>query len=333
MEEKNKILLKRLLIVVLIIVIISIIATVGIGNYFVNYAILRTGNGGDREVKNADSIEVANIDNESEKIIEYNKNNEKQLANEWAETIENKKVEVIAKDGIILRGTEYIIDEHSDKWAIVLHGYHSNPDSVLSIGMHFSEKGHNVLIPSMRASNDSEGQYIGMGWLDKDDLQCWINLIIEQNDNADIILHGSSMGAATVLMASGDELPSNVKAIIEDSGYTSVWDIFASEAKARFNLPTFPILNMFELVANIRAKYDIKEASAVEQVKKSNVPILFIHGDSDDFVPEYMCEELYEAANCRKDKLIIHNAGHTESRYKEPDTYYNKIFDFLENIE
>lgn len=333
MEEKNKILLKRLLIVVLIIVIISIIATVGIGNYFVNYAILRTGNGGDREVKNADSIEVANIDNESEKIIEYNKNNEKQLANEWAETIENKKVEVIAKDGIILRGTEYIIDEHSDKWAIVLHGYHSNPDSVLSIGMHFSEKGYNVLIPSMRASNDSEGQYIGMGWLDKDDLQCWINLIIEQNDNAEIILHGSSMGAATVLMASGDELPSNVKAIIEDSGYTSVWDIFASEAKARFNLPTFPILNMFELVANIRAKYDIKEASAVEQVKKSNVPILFIHGDSDDFVPEYMCEELYEATNCRKDKLIIHNAGHTESRYKEPDTYYNKIFDFLENIE
>lgn len=170
MEEKNKILLKRLLIVVLIIVIISIIATVGIGNYFVNYAILRTGNGGDREVKNADSIEVANIDNESEKIIEYNKNNEKQLANEWAETIENKKVEVIAKDGIILRGTEYIIDEHSDKWAIVLHGYHSNPDSVLSIGMHFSEKEYNVLIPSMRASNDSEGQYIGMGWLDKDDL-------------------------------------------------------------------------------------------------------------------------------------------------------------------
>ena len=62
---------------------------------------------------------------------------------------------------------------------------------------------------------------------------------------------------------------------------------------------------MFELVANVRAKYDIKEASAVEQVKKSNVPILFIHGDADNFVPEYMCEELYSAANCIKDKLII----------------------------
>ncbi len=92
MEEKNKILLKRLLIVVFIIVIISIVANIGIGNYFVNYAILRTGNGGDREIKNTDSIEVVNIDNEAEKIIEYNKNNEKKIANEWAETIENKKL-------------------------------------------------------------------------------------------------------------------------------------------------------------------------------------------------------------------------------------------------
>ena len=269
MQEKNKKtkILKKLLIALLIIIVVLIFTTIGIGNYFVNYTILRTGNGGDREVKNTESIEAASIDNEAERIIEENKNKERKLANEWAETIENKKVEVTAEDGIILRGTEYLINEQSDKWVIVLHGYHSNPDSVISIGMHFSEEGYNVLIPSMRASNESEGKYIGMGWLDKDDLKCWINLIIEQNNNAEIILHGSSMGAATVLMASGDALPNNVKAIIEDSGYTSVWDIFASEAKARFNLPTFPILNMFELVANVRAKYDIKEASAVEQGK------------------------------------------------------------------
>ena len=332
MEEKNKILLKRLLIAVLIIVIISIVATIGIGNYFVNYAILRTGNGGDREVKNADSITVANIDNEAEKIIEENKKNEKQLANEWSETIENKKVEVKAKDGITLRGTQYIKDESSNKWAIILHGYRSTPNSIISIGMHFSKEGYNVLIPSMRACSESDGEYIGMGWLDKEDLQCWINLIIKQNENAEIILHGSSMGAATVLMASGKDLPTNVKAIVADSGYTSVWDIFASEAKARFNLPTFPILNMFEIVANVRANYDIKEASALEQVKNNKTPILFIHGDADDFVPEYMCEELYEAANCKKDKLIIHDAGHTDSKYKEPETYYNKIFEWV-NLE
>ena len=331
MKEKNKKsnIIKIILITISIIIIISIAITIGVGNYFVNYAILRAGNGGDREVKNKDTIEVANIDNETEKIIETNRQEEKQLANQWSENIKKENVEATAKDGIILRGTEYIKDEKINNWAIVLHGYRSNPESVISVGMHFFERGYNVLIPNMRATGESEGEYIGMGWLDKDDLKCWIDLIVKQNSNSNIVLHGSSMGAATVLMASGDKLPTNVKAIIEDSGYTSVWDIFASEAKVRFNLPAFPVLNMFELVANYRAKYDIKKASALEQVKKASIPILFIHGDSDDFVPEYMCEQLYEAANCKKDKIIIHGAGHTDSRYKEPETYYNKIFDFL----
>lgn len=89
---------------------------------------------------------------------------------------------------------------------------------------------------------------------------------------------------------------------------------------------------MFQIVAKVRAGYDIKKASALEQVKKSKTPILFIHGDADDFVPEYMCEQLYEATNCKKDKLIIKDAGHTDSKYKEPDTYYNKIFEFINNI-
>lgn len=184
----------------------------------------------------------------------------------------------------------------------------------------------------MRGCGESEGKYIGMGWLDKDDLQVWIKLIVEQNENSEIILHGSSMGSATVLMASGDNLPSNVKAIIADSGYTSVWDIFASEAKKRFNIPKFPVLNMFQVVAQIRAGYNIKKASALDQVKKSKTPILFIHGNADDFVPEYMCEQLYEAANCKKEKLIIEGAGHTDSKYKEPETYYNKMFEFINNI-
>ncbi len=329
-KSKNNKVLKIFLIIILLLIIISAIATIVVGNYFVNYAILRTGNGGDREVKNAQVIE---IDDEVEKTIEKNRQREKELAEKWAKNTKNEKVEVKTKDKLILRGTEYFSNEQSNNWVIILHGYHSNPDSVISIGKHFSEKGYNVLIPSMRASNESDGEYIGMGWLDKEDLKCWINLIIEQNKDAQIVLHGSSMGAATVLMASGDGLPGNVKAIIEDSAYTSVWDIFASEAKARFNLPSFPVLNMFKVVASMRAKYDIKEASALEQVKKATIPILFIHGNKDDFVPEYMCEELYKATKSKKEKLIINEAGHTESRYKEPETYYTKIFEFLKVIK
>ena len=323
--KKEKI-LKIIIAIILILILLGVGLTEVIGNYFVNYAIARSGAGGDRKISQESTIEVLG---EDEKIIENNKKIAKENSEKWSEAIQQKQVEVKANDNITLRGTEYLNQEETNKWAIILHGYRSNPSSVLTIGEHFSEKGYNVLIPSMRACADSEGEYVGMGWLDKEDLKCWINLIIEENKNAEIILHGSSMGAATVLMASGDELPANVKNIIADSGYTSVWDIFASEAKARFNLPEFPVLNMFQIVANRKAKYDIKEASSLEQVKKSKTPILFIHGDKDDFVPEYMCEKLYDATNCKKEKLIIHGAGHTDGKYREPEKYYNTIFDWI----
>jgi fermentation-respiration switch protein FrsA (DUF1100 family) len=323
--KKEKI-LKIIIAILLILILLGVGLTEVIGNYFVNYAIARSGAGGDRKISQESTIEVLG---EDEKIIENNKKIAKENSEKWSESIQQKQVEVKANDNITLRGTEYLNQEETNKWAIILHGYRSNPSSVLTIGEHFSEKGYNVLIPSMRACADSEGEYVGMGWLDKEDLKCWINLIIEENKNAEIILHGSSMGAATVLMASGDELPANVKNIIADSGYTSVWDIFASEAKARFNLPEFPVLNMFQIVANRKAKYDIKEASSLEQVKKSKTPILFIHGDKDDFVPEYMCEKLYDATNCKKEKLIIHGAGHTDGKYREPEKYYNTIFDWI----
>ena len=323
--KKEKI-LKIIIAILLILILLGVGLTEVIGNYFVNYAIARSGAGGDRKISQESTIEVLG---EDEKIIENNKKIAKENSEKWSEAIQQKQVEVKVNDNITLRGTEYLNQEETNKWAIILHGYRSNPSSVLTIGEHFSEKGYNVLIPSMRACADSEGEYVGMGWLDKEDLKCWINLIIEENKNAEIILHGSSMGAATVLMASGDELPANVKNIIADSGYTSVWDIFASEAKARFNLPEFPVLNMFQIVANRKAKYDIKEASSLEQVKKSKTPILFIHGDKDDFVPEYMCEKLYDAANCKKEKIIIHGAGHTDGKYREPEKYYNTIFDWI----
>ena len=326
---KTKKIIKVIIIFVVILLVLGIALTEGIGSYFVNYAIARNGAGGDRKISNEAKIEIVG---EDEKIIEDNRTKEKESAEEWSAEIDKKSVEVKANDNIVLRGTQYLINDNTNKWAIILHGYRSTPESVLTIGEHFSNEGYNVLIPSMRACSESDGEYLGMGWLDKEDLKCWINLLIEQNNEAEIILHGSSMGAATVLMASGDELPENVKCIIADSGYTSVWDIFASEAKARFNLPAFPALNMFQIVANRKAKYDIKEASALEQVKNSKTPILFIHGNKDDFVPEYMCEQLYEAANCKKEKLIIEGACHTDGKYREPEKYYNTIFEWITSI-
>lgn len=330
----NKI-LKRILAVILTIIIIIWIATILIGGYFVRYALYRNGAGGNREIKN-EQVKIENQDSDKA-IIDKNKKEEKTEVKKWLEETTQEKLEIKAKDDITLRATAYYNkteNQENHNWVIVAHGYRSKPSWVASIGMHFyKEKGYNVLIPSMRATEESEGKYIGMGWLDKDDIIGWINKIILKDKNAKIILHGSSMGAATVLMASGEKLPSNVKAIIADSSYTSVWDIFKSELKARFNLPSFPLMQMFRLIAIIQAKYDIKEASVIDQVKKSNTPTLLIHGDADDFVPVTMEPEIYNAIPVEKDQLIIHGAGHTKSRYREPETYYKKVYEFIDKYQ
>ena len=334
MKDKSKNISKKIITTIVTILILILITTIAIGGYFVRYALYRDGAGGNREIKN-EQVKIEEKDTDKA-IIDKNKQEEKPEVKIWSEETPQEKIEIKAKDDITLRGTAYYnkTQEENHNWVIVAHGYRSKPSGVASIGMHFyKEKGYNVLIPSMRSTEESEGKYIGMGWLDKDDIVKWVEKIITLDKEAKIVLHGSSMGAATVLMASGETLPSNVKSIIADSSYTSVWDIFKSELKARFNLPAFPLMNMFRIVAKIQAKYDIKEASVINQVAKSKTPILLIHGDADDFVPVSMEPEIYNKIPVEKEQLIIHGAGHTQSRYREPETYYKKIFEFVEKYQ
>ena len=194
----------------------------------------------------------------------------------------------------------------------------------------FYDMGYNVLVPDLRGHGQSEGDYIGMGWHDRLDIIRWINKIIEEDKDANIILHGVSMGAATVMMTSGEELPSNVKVIIEDCGYTSVKDEFAYQLKALFKLPSFPIINVASLMCKMKAGYWFGEGSAVKQVAKSKIPTLFIHGDADDFVPYFMLDKLYYAANCTKEKLVIKGAAHARAAVVDPELYWNTIKKFID---
>ena len=189
--------------------------------------------------------------------------------------------------------------------------------------------GYNILIPDLRSHGLSEGNYIGMGWDDRLDIIKWINTILNDDPDAEIVLHGVSMGASTVLMVSGEEIPSNVKAIIADCGYTSVWDEFSYQLDNLFSLPPFPIMNVSSLVAKIKAGYFLGDASAIKQVKNSKTPILFIHGDEDDFVPYYMMDELYDATNSEKEKLTIKNAGHAKASEIDPETYWTTVSNFI----
>ncbi len=295
-----------------------------VGNYFFNYALVRQE--GIITAAGVDPNAPQSVETEQEKI---NKQKSEEAVEAWLPIVKTDEITIKSEDNLDLWGKIYLQDNESDKWGIIAHGYTSNSENIQSIALNFYNKGYNVLTPDMRAHGNSEGNYIGMGWLDRKDLLKWINYIVDLDEDSQVVLYGESMGGATVMMTSGEELPSNVKAIVEDCGYTSVFDIFKKELKERFGLPSFPILNAANLITNIRADYDIKEASALEQVKKSKTLILFTHGSNDGFVPVEMVYELYEAATCEKDILVIEGADHGAAPDVDPETYYNKVFDFL----
>ena len=236
---------------------------------------------------------------------------------------------ITSYDDLKLHAYEIINENPTDKWAIVVHGYTSEGKLVSAKAKHLYDMGYNVLVPDLRGHGTSEGDYIGMGWHDRLDVVNLIDTTIKENPNAKIVLHGTSMGAATVLMVSGEELPSNVKAIIADCGYTSAWDEFTYQLDALFGLKPFPVMQLSNIVTKIKSGYSLKDASALEQVKNSKTPILFIHGDEDDFVPYSMMEELYDATSSEKEMITIEGAGHDDSYLVNPTLYWNTITEFL----
>ena len=223
----------------------------------------------------------------------------------------------------------YVVTQNSNKWAIVVHGYGGSGKLMSDKSKYFYDMGYNVLIPDLRGHGKSEGDYIGMGWKDRLDIISWINFIIKENPNAEIVLHGTSMGAATVLMTSGENLPSNVKAIVADCAYTSAWDEFSYQLETYLKVPSYYILNVTNMVTKLKAGYSLKEASALECVKKATVPILYIHGDKDKFVPYSMMDKLYDATNSPKEKLTIEGGEHANSDLVSPFLYWLTVEDFL----
>lgn len=264
------------------------------------------------------------------KDIIYAEYNDKNLndAQKWLEEKSNysdKYIESYDK----LQLHSYVVTQNSNKWAIVVHGYGGSGKLMSDKSKYFYDMGYNVLIPDLRGHGKSEGDYIGMGWKDRLDIISWINFIIKENPNAEIVLHGTSMGAATVLMTSGENLPSNVKAIVADCAYTSAWDEFSYQLETYLKVPSSYILNVTNMVTKLKAGYSLKEASALESVKKATVPILFIHGDKDKFVPYSMMDKLYDATNSPKEKLTIEGGEHANSDLVSPFLYWLTVEDFL----
>ncbi len=240
-----------------------------------------------------------------------------------------KHASITNRDGLILRARYRVHASETHRWIISIHGYKDSHHFMLPYGAVFYRKGYHVLLPDNRAHGVSEGKYIGMGWLDKEDIAEWIDWIIRRDSQAQIILHGISMGGATVMMTAGKNLD-HVVGYIEDCGYTSVWDIFACVMKRDYHLPAFPILHACRAISRRRLGYDYVKASALTQLADCDKPMLFIHGEKDDFVPTDMGYEVYKAFPGTKELYIAKDAGHANAMDYDPRTYFATIFAFID---
>ena len=237
---------------------------------------------------------------------------------------------ITSEDGLRLHATYFPVKD-SMKTVICFHGYTSeglNDYSTLAI--FYRNHGFNLLIVDERAHGKSEGTYIGFGTLDRKDALLWIQKVCEyQGERVRILLHGDSMGGATVLMTSGLELPSQVKAIVSDCAFTSAWEVFESVLKNMYHMPAFPVLHTANEMVKRNAGYDLRECNAKQEVAKAKIPILFLHGREDTFVPCEMAYQLYDACRTEKKLVIIEGAGHVESCYKDPVLFEGAIEEFI----
>ena len=221
--------------------------------------------------------------------------------------------------------------EGKNRAVLCLHGYTSQGcKDFIGLTDYYFKNGFAQLHPDARAHGTSEGDFIGFGCLDRKDALGWINKIIEKcGEDVEIYLHGISMGGATVLMTSGLELPPQVKGIISDCAFTSPKEVFTSVLKTMYHMPAFPIIQGANFLNKKLAGYGMDECNASREIATTKLPILFIHGSKDTFVPVEMCEKLYKACNSPKMKLIVKGAAHAESYFKDMDAYEDALNKFI----
>ena len=266
------------------------------------------------------------------KMAEYASN--MSYVGEWAAKQHFEDVNIHSTDGLLLHAYYLAAPSPSDKLVIVHHGYTSNAMDSCTHALFFHNLGYEVLLLDLRAHGKSEGEFVGFGILDRFDTLEWVKYCRERfGDGIKIVLHGTSMGGATVLMALGlPEIQSAVSAVIADCAYTSPYEIFAHVVEKDYHLPPEEILKGAGERSKAAAGYSFDEYSTLDALQDNHVPVLFIHGMEDKFVPTWMTQKNYDACTSMKKLLFVENAGHGSSVFENLELYEQTEKEFLAEV-
>lgn len=268
---------------------------------------------------------------DTEQYAPYKEKSHKMIAD--ALKIPYEGIRAISFDGLQLFAKLYLTDENAP-FEIMFHGYKSAAEKDFSGGVKIAlNGGFNVLLVDQRAHGKSGGKALSFGVNERFDCLTWINYVLARfGADKKIFLYGMSMGAATVLMATELNLPENVIGVVTDCGYTSPAEIIKKVLNDR-KFPIFPTYNLIRLGGKLFGGFDIESASAKNALKNCKIPVLFIHGGDDRFVPCDMGRENFNACAAQNKRLlIIDGAGHGISYFLDKTAYMKAISDFLSDV-
>ncbi len=249
----------------------------------------------------------------------------------FLDALPSEQVQIFAQDGTPLHAVFYPSQRpEQGKVVLAIHGHKTDGKTNFSVfAKFFYQMGYALLIPDNRAHGNSGGKVIGFGWLDHKDCLLWMQYLRQRmGEPCKILLHGVSMGAATVLMAAG-ERPEKLQGVIADCGFTSALEEFRHVLHEYYHLPAIPFLPIASAICKLRAGYTFAQCSAREQLKKARVPILFIHGQRDRFVPTWMSEEMYRGYAGPKQLFLAPTADHATAYFLHQQEYEAAVRSFL----
>ncbi len=253
----------------------------------------------------------------------------------WFRDMSPEEVSIVSFDGLELYGRLLLQKRATRGTVIMMHGYHSAGEGDFACQLrHVYELGFNILLPDERAHGKSQGEYICFGALERYDCRDWIFFLNEILGELPIYLYGISMGASTVMLTSALKLPQNVRGVIADCGYTSPRSMFSVVIKKKYHLPPIPFIPIASLIAKAVAGFFFGDADCEKALKQTGLPVLLIHGASDDFVPPEMTIANWRALEGKRRQLyFVADARHANAYLT--DTYgYDRVFDrFIADCE